>query len=154
MKDIVVLNREDVDSFWKLRFDLLNELGEICSDINLIELEQSTKGFFLSSINKNLICYGVVENNEIISTVSLCLFDRIPYPENLKGKEGYILNVYTCPGFRRQGLAKLLLQEIIIYANNHNINKLWLNSSKYGKCLYSSLGFICKNDEMVLMLKN
>lgn len=154
MKDIVVLNREDVDSFWKLRFDLLKEFGEICSDINLIELEQSTKDFFLSSINKNLICYGVVENNEIISIVSLCLFDRIPYPENLKGKEGYILNVYTCPGFRRQGLAKLLLQEIIIYANNHNINKLWLNSSKYGKCLYSSLGFICKNDEMVLMLKN
>lgn len=154
MKDIVVLNREDVDSFWKLRFGLLKELGEICSDINLIELEQSTKDFFLSSINKNLICYGVVENNEIISIVSLCLFDRIPYPENLKGKEGYILNVYTCPGFRRQGLAKLLLQEIIIYANNHNINKLWLNSSKYGKCLYSSLGFICKNDEMVLMLKN
>lgn len=154
MKDIVVLNREDVDSFWKLRLGLLKELGEICSDINLIELEQSTKDFFLSSINKNLICYGVVENNEIISIVSLCLFDRIPYPENLKGKEGYILNVYTCPGFRRQGLAKLLLQEIIIYANNHNINKLWLNSSKYGKCLYSSLGFICKNDEMVLMLKN
>lgn len=154
MKDIVVLNREDVDSFWKLRFGLLKELGEICSDINLIELEQSTKDFFLSSINKNLICYGVVENNEIISIVSLCLFDRIPYPENLKGKEGYILNVYTCPGFRRQGLAKLLLREIIIYANNHNINKLWLNSSKYGKCLYSSLGFICKNDEMVLMLKN
>lgn len=154
MKDIVVLNREDVDSFWKLRLGLLKELGEICSDINLIELEQSTKDFFLSSINKNLICYGVVENNEIISIVSLCLFDRIPYPENLKGKEGYILNVYTCPGFRRQGLAKLLLQEIIIYANNHNINKLWLNSSEYGKYLYSSLGFICKNDEMVLMLKN
>lgn len=154
MKDIVVLNREDVDSFWKLRFGLLKELGEICSDINLIELEQSTKTFFLSSINKNLICYGVVENNEIISIVSLCLFDRIPYPENLKGKEGYILNVYTCPGFRRQGLAKLLLQEIIIYANNHDINKLWLNSSEYGKYLYSSLGFICKNDEMVLMLKN
>lgn len=154
MKDIVVLNREDVDSFWKLRLGLLKELGEICSDINLIELEQSTKTFFLSSINKNLICYGVVENNEIISIVSLCLFDRIPYPENLKGKEGYILNVYTCPGFRRQGLAKLLLQEIIIYANNHDINKLWLNSSEYGKYLYSSLGFICKNDEMVLMLKN
>lgn len=154
MKDIVVLNREDVDSFWKLRLGLLKELGEICSDINLIELEQSTKDFFLSSINKNLICYGVVENNEIISIVSLCLFDRIPYPENLKGKEGYILNVYTCPGFRRQGLAKLLLQEIIIYANNHDINKLWLNSSEYGKYLYSSLGFICKNDEMVLMLKN
>ena len=95
MKDIVVLNREDVDSFWKLRLGLLKELGEICSDINLIELEQSTKTFFLSSINKNLICYGVVENNEIISIVSLCLFDRIPYPENLKGKEGYILNVYT-----------------------------------------------------------
>lgn len=73
--------------------------------------------------------------------------------ENLNGKEGYILNVFTSPEFRKKGLAKLLLQEIIRYANGHNINKLWLNSSEYGKHLYSSLGFISKSNEMELILK-
>lgn len=154
MRDIVTLSKENVDSFWKLRFDLLKELDEILSDTDLIELEKSTKNFFLSNINKTLICYGIVEDNEIIAIASLCLFKRIPYPENLKGKEGYILNVYTCPDYRKKGLAKLLLKEIITYANNHNIKKLWLNSSEYGKSLYSSLGFICRNNEMELILKN
>ena len=147
------MNHKDVNQFWKLRLCLLQELGEISTNTNLENLEKSTKEYFLSCINKSLICYGVIDNNEIISIVSMCLFNRIPYPENLKGKEGYILNVFTRPEFREQGLAKLLLQEIIKYANNHNIKKIWLNSSEYGKHLYSSFGFICKTNEMELILK-
>lgn len=149
---ITILNKGDVNTFWTLRLDLLRELGEISPNANLIELEKSTKEFFLSNINKNLICYGIIESNEIISIASLCLFDRIPYQENLKGKEGYILNVYTCPEFRKQGLAGILLQEIVKYAREYGIKRLWLNSSEYGKGLYSVYGFIGKNNEMELML--
>lgn len=151
--NIIILDKKDVNQFWKLRLCLLRELGEISTETNLIDLEKSTKEYFLSNINKSLICYGVIDAHKIISIVSLCLFNRIPYSENLNGKEGYILNVFTSPEFRKQGLAKLLLQEIIKYANCHNIKKLWLNSSEYGKHLYSSLGFICKSNEMELILK-
>lgn len=151
--NIITLNQKDVNHFWNLRVCLLRELGEISPKTNVQDLEISTKEYFLSNINKSLICYGVIDNDEIISIISLCLFNRIPYQENLIGKEGYILNVFTSPEFRRQGLAKLLLQEIIKYAKNNNIKRLWLNSSEYGKHLYSSLGFICKYNEMELILK-
>lgn len=151
--NIITLDQKDVNKFWDLRICLLRELGEISTKTNLTNLEKSTKEYFLSNINKSLICYGVVNNNDIISIASLCLFSRIPYQENLNGKEGYILNVFTSPEFRKKGLAKLLLQEIIRYSNGHNIKKLWLNSSEYGKHLYSSLGFISKSNEMELILK-
>lgn len=149
--NIITLNHKNVNQFWKLRLCLLRELGEISTETNLTDLEKSTKEYFLSNINKSLICYGIIDNDEIISIASLCLFNRIPYQENLIGKEGYILNVFTTPEFREQGLAKLLLQEIIKYAKNNDIKKLWLNSSEHGKNLYSSLGFVCKNNEMELI---
>ena len=150
--NIITLDQKDVNQFWRLRLCLLQELGEISTETNLTSIEKSTKEYFLSNINKSLICYGAIDRDEIISIASLCLFNRIPYQENLNGKEGYILNVFTSPEFRGKGLAKLLVQEIINYANKHNIKKLWLNSSEYGKHLYSSLGFICKNNEMELVL--
>ncbi|RHJ66900.1 N-acetyltransferase [Phocaeicola plebeius] len=149
--NIITLNHKNVNQFWELRLCLLRKLGEISTETNLTDLEKSTKEYFLSNINKSLICYGIIDNDEIISIASLCLFNRIPYQENLTGKEGYILNVFTTPEFREQGLAKLLLQEIIKYAKNNDIKKLWLNSSEHGKHLYSSLGFVCKNNEMELI---
>ena len=146
--NIITLNHKNVNQFWELRLCLLRKLGEISTETNLTDLEKSTKEYFLSNINKSLICYGIIDNDEIISIASLCLFNSIPYQENLTGKEGYILNVFTTPEFREQGLAKLLLQEIIKYAKNNDIKKLGLNSSEHGKHLYASLVFVCKNNEM------
>lgn len=62
------------------------------------------------------------------------------------------MNVYTYPEFRKQRLAGTLLQEIIKYAREQGIKRVWLNSSKYGKDLYSIYGFIEKDNEMELML--
>lgn len=98
--NITTLNHKNVNQFWELRLCLLRELGEISTETNLTDLEKSTKEYFLSNINKSLICYGIIDNDEIISIASLCLFNRIPYQENLTGKEGYILNVFTTPEFR------------------------------------------------------
>lgn len=81
----------------------MRELVEISTETNLANLEKSTKEYFLSNINKSLIYYGVIYSDEVISIVSLCLFKRILYQENLNGKEGYILNVFTSPEFRKKG---------------------------------------------------
>lgn len=77
--NIITLNHKNVNQFWKLRLCLLRELGEISTETNLTDLEKSTKEYFLSNINKSLICYGIIDNDEIISIASLCLFNRIPY---------------------------------------------------------------------------
>lgn len=147
-----MLSEKSADEFWQIRLKLFEELGEISTGANVSELESSTKAYFLSHINKDLICWGVSENKSIISTASLCLFERIPYQENMTGREGYILNVYTCPEFRNQGLAKLLINRIIEYASENGINRLWLHSSEKGKGLYLHKGFIDKVNEMELFL--
>lgn len=76
-----------------------------------------------------------------MSIASLNLFSRIPYLENLSGKEGYILNVYTVPTHRKQGMARMLINTIINYAKAHQIQRLWLNSSPQGRNIYENHGF-------------
>ncbi|MDE5967232.1 MAG: GNAT family N-acetyltransferase, partial [Lachnospiraceae bacterium] len=72
--------------------------------------------------------------------------------ENSSGLEGYILNIYTSPEFRKRGFANQILDNIIKYSQKNNIKRLWLNSSEQGKKLYEERGFIKKENEMEMFL--
>lgn len=150
--DILQLDEKCVDEFWRLRKELFEELGEIPQYIDTSELELATKQYFLSHINKDLISWGIVQMGKLVAIGSLCLFTRIPYKENLSGLEGYILNIYTSPQYRKYGYANQILDTIIEYSHKNNIKRLWLNYSENGKYLYKEMGFTQKNNEMELFL--
>ncbi|QBO36179.1 GNAT family N-acetyltransferase [Periweissella cryptocerci] len=151
---IIRMDEKSVNDFWQLRKQLFEELNEITSLEDTQKLENTTKEFYLSHINKDLICWGVIIENKIIASSSLCLFNRIPYQENLTGKEGYILNIYTCSNYRKQGIASQLLSEMKEYAKQNQINRLWLSSSDNGLALYKEHGFIEKNNELEIFIVN
>lgn len=146
------LDKKSVDEFCRLRIELFEELGEISKDDDISKLKSSTKQYYLSHINKDLICWGIFQKEKLVAIGSLCLFTRIPYKENLSGLEGYILNIYTSPQFRKCGFANKILDNIIEYSQKNNIKRLWLNSSKQGKKLYAKRGFSQKENEMELFL--
>ena len=63
----------------------------------------------------------------------------------------YVLNVYTYPEFRKQGLARQLMQTAIQWCRSEGFKILWLHASEYGRPMYESLGFMATN-EMKLVL--
>lgn len=151
-KEILQLDEKSVEDFLRLRIELFEELGEVPKGTDISELKLATKQYFLSHINKDLISWGIFSNGKLAAIGSLCLFTRIPYKENLNGLEGYILNIYTSPQFRRCGFANQILDNIIEYSHKENIKRLWLNSSAQGRHLYVEKGFIKKDNEMELFL--
>ena len=153
MKDeVLLLDEKLVDDFWRLRVELLKELGEVCQETDLIPLEAATKQYYLAHINKDLISWGIFQNEKLVAIGSLCLFSRIPYDENLSGLEGYFLNIYTSKQFRGNSFASQILDKIIEYSHKNNIKRLWLSSSVQGRQLYMKKGFAAKNNEMELLL--
>lgn len=140
------------DEFCKLRMKLFFELGEINLSTDIDSLEKATKDYYLLYIDRDLICWGIKNESKIAATASLCLFSRIPYEENKTGSEGYILNIYTLPEYRKKGFAKSLINEIIKYAEDNNIKRLWLDSSKEGRPVYLKKGFEEKNNVMEMFL--
>lgn len=143
---------DDVESFLNLRLNLFYELKEIELNEDIEDLKKSTRDYYLKNIDKNLISYGVFEEDKIVSIGSLCIFERIPYIENLSGKEGYILNIYTLPEHRKKGYGKNITEKLLEYSKDIGIKKLWLNASDEGKKLYTKLGFKEKNNEMEIFL--
>ena len=146
------LGIEDVEFFLDLRLKLFYELQEIDKNDNIENLKNSTKEYYLKNIDKSLITYGIFEENKIVSIGSLCLFERIPYMENISGREGYILNIYTLLEYRKKGYGKQITEKLIEHSKEIGIKKLWLNASEEGKKIYLKLGFKEKNNEMEIFI--
>jgi ribosomal protein S18 acetylase RimI-like enzyme len=67
-------------------------------------------------------------------------------------RRGNILNVYTRPDCRRQGLARRLTGAAVEWCRSHGIATVILHASDDGRALYRSLGFQPTN-EMRLTLE-
>ncbi|MGI5893611.1 MAG: GNAT family N-acetyltransferase [Candidatus Merdivicinus sp.] len=133
------LTREDCTEFVRLRMQLFLELGESSGNT---ALQNATGEYFFREIGKTLFCWGgVEEDGALAACASVCLFQRLPYAENLTGKEAYLLNVYTLPQYRGNGLATELIQQIQADMREYGIGRIWLNATDQGRKLYQKLGF-------------
>ena len=150
--EIVQLDEKAASDFWRLRKELFLELGEVSDETDISGLKAATERYYLSHINKDLLSWGIYQEEKIVAIGSLCLFSRIPYQENLSGSEAYILNIYTSEHFRKRGFASQVLDTIMEYGKQHDIKRLWLSSSEQGKSLYAGKGFVKKENEMELFL--
>jgi ribosomal protein S18 acetylase RimI-like enzyme len=61
-------------------------------------------------------------------------------------RRGNILNVYTEPGHRRQGMARALMQIALDWCAANQLDIVILHSSDDGRGLYESLGFEATNE--------
>ena len=58
--------------------------------------------------------------------------------------EGYITNIVVHPGYRRQGIAKALIKELLQYGERHELFRITLEVRKSNKkaiALYQHMGF-------------
>ena len=53
----------------------------------------------------------------------------------------HVVNVYTDPKHRRQGLARRLMHAILDWCKANGVEQVTLSSSEEGRALYESLGF-------------
>ena len=78
------------------------------------------------------------------------LREALPHPRGgnkvAEGRHAIILNVFTEPQWRRQGVALLLLQRIVDWARAEQIDRLVLHASEAGRSLYQQLGFVGTNE--------
>lgn len=87
-----------------------------------------------------------IDGNIVVAGADLWLIEGPPRPTNPKGKRGYILNVYTQPAYRRQGLARQLVEALLVWCYEATIPVVELHASPEGRHLYKMLGFLPTNE--------
>ena len=64
-----------------------------------------------------------------------------PGPRYVGNRLAFVYNVYTEPGHRRRGLARLIMETIHGWCRDEGITSMALNASLGGKSLYESMGY-------------
>ncbi|MHC5765163.1 MAG: GNAT family N-acetyltransferase [Nostoc sp.] len=145
-------NLQDLEALIELRLELLREAGEIKGDSDTTNLAEATRKYLGEKMPSGEFLAWVAEvDSQIIATSGLVFFQRPPYNGNLSGLEAYIMNVYTIPMWRGQGIATALLQEIISFVRTTEARRLWLHATEDGKRVYEKISFVATAKEMEIV---
>ena len=107
------------------------------------------------------IAYLVYDNETFIGAGGVSFYQVMPTYHNPTGKKAYIMNMYTAPAYRRQGIAfhtfrrqgiafhtlDLLVKDI----RKQGVSQIALEATEMGRPLYEKYGFVKIEDEMELI---
>ncbi|MBC3798146.1 GNAT family N-acetyltransferase [Acetobacterium tundrae] len=114
-------------------------------------IEQQLPEYFKKHIGKDMIAFIAKEQNKIVATALLLKIEKPANPRSITGIIGEVLSVYTCTKYRRQGIAKLLMEMLLSYSKEQKIDFIELKATEDGYSLYKDLGFVDEKISYALM---
>lgn len=93
-----------------------------------------------------LAWFAVDGEAQVAAGLGLWLMDWPPHMVGPGARRGNILNVYTRPESRRQGLARALMKNALEWCVANGIRAVILHASQDGRALYERLGFQPTNE--------
>jgi len=143
----------DVDAIAEHRARMFEEMGELSPEAFQILRAKSQERLGDLMTRGQYIGWFAVPTQQpetIAGGAGVQLRKVLPHPKEgnkvAEGRHAIILNVFTEPQWRRQGVALLLLQQIVAWARAEQIDRLILHASEAGRALYERLGFVDTNE--------
>lgn len=150
-------NQNDINDLVKLRIAyLLEDYGEIASD-KLSLISYNLPAYFHSHLNKDLFVFVCRDESILLGCCFLYISEKPSNPTFINGKTGTVMNVYTKPQYRKQGIAGKLIQLLLSQAEKLNLDFVELQATDAGYNLYKSIGFndvISKYHNMKYIIDN
>lgn len=99
--------------------------------------------------------FGVLaeHHGEIIANAGMTLLDWGPTRGDPNPCRGRIVNVFTVPAMRRQGIARSLVESLLKVGEQQGIQTFSLAASEEGTAIYQELGFLPYKNEMLRKLR-
>lgn len=132
----------DLDLLLKWRMTVLREVFSIPADYPTEDLEQENRQYYQVAIpaGTHIACFAYA-GNQIVGCGGVCIYQEMPSPDNTTGNCAYLMNIYTYPKVRKQGVGEAIVNWLVNQAIQRNISKIYLETSEAGKKLYEKIGF-------------
>ena len=140
---------DDIVLLTKTRIEVLRAANNLTSDIDMDEVERKTYEYYKEAFqNDTHTAYIVFEDNKFVGAGGVSYYQVMPTYHNPSGKKAYIMNMYTKPLYRRNGIAKRTLALLVEDAKKRGITSISLEATEIGRPLYEKFGFVQMKNEM------
>ena len=141
----------DIDELVRTRIIVLRAANKLSNDVDMSLVEKESYEYYKSALETGEhIAYLVYDNETFIGAGGVSFYKVMPTYHNPTGKKAYIMNVYTAPGYRRQGIAFHTLDLLVKDAKEQDMLQIALEATDMGRHLYERYGFVKMEDEMEL----
>ncbi|MBE5949046.1 MAG: GNAT family N-acetyltransferase [Lachnospiraceae bacterium] len=141
----------DLEILTKTRIEVLRAANQLSTDIDMSEVKKQSLEYYQNALkNDTHSAYLVFDGEAFVGAGGISYFQVMPTYHNPTGKKAYIMNMYTNPDYRRQGIAFKTLDLLVADAKERGITSISLEATDMGRPLYEKYGFVKMNDEMEL----
>ena len=141
----------DVDALIRLRLAFLAEVGQAPDTVG--QLDEALRSYFTTHLASGDFVSCLAESNgQVIATSGMVFHVHPPSVKNSNGRGAHIMNMYTLPAFRGEGIATTLLRQLLDLARQRQCTRVFLHALPLGKSIYVKAGFVPVEHEMQLNL--
>ena len=142
----------DIDELVKTRIIVLRAANKLSNDVDMSLVEKESYEYYKSALETGEhVAYLVYDNETFIGAGGVSFYQVMPTYHNPTGKKAYIMNMYTAPAYRRQGIAFHTLDLLVKDVRKQGVSQIALEATEMGRPLYEKYGFVKMEDEMELI---
>lgn len=143
---------EDIDELVRTRIIVLRAANKLFDDVDMSLVEKESFAYYKYALeSREHIAYLVYDDDTFIGAGGVSFYQVMPTYHNPTGKKAYIMNMYTAPEYRRQGIALHTLDLLVKDAKEQGVLQIALEATDMGRPLYERYGFVKMEDEMELV---
>ena len=138
---------EDLDTILHHRRSMFHDMGEGTAE-SLDRMVENTRPWLKRALADGSYKAWLAETDErkIAAGGGVLISSWPARPEDPNTRRALVLNVYTEPEYRRQGLAREIMLRIIQWLKEDGFRSVFLHASDDGRPLYEKLGFAPTNE--------
>jgi GNAT superfamily N-acetyltransferase len=133
--------RDDLETILHHRRRMCEDMGHRDAAV-LDGMVDDCRGILRRWLDEGVYRGWLVEREgAVVAGAGLIVSAWLPNAADTLSRRATILNVYTEPAHRRQGLARALMDRILLWCGQEGFRAVTLDASDDGRALYESMGF-------------
>ena len=143
-----IATEKDIELMMSSRLEMLREVNDLPADYQYSEdFVSESRKYFLEGDQETVLA---LEGGRVMGCATMCYISIMPTFSHPTGRRAHLMNVYTDPAARRQGVAYKMVSLLIESAWNRGATEISLDATEAGRPLYRKLGFTDSGECMVL----
>ena len=148
MVEYRIATNDDIELLMSSRLEMLRVVNELSEDyVYSDEIVRESRDYFLNGDHLTVLA---IDGGEVIGCASMSFMWIMPTFSHPTGRRAHLMNVYTRNEYRRQGIARKMVEMLIDATWAKGATEISLDSTVMGRPLYESLGFKNSTECMVL----
>ena len=151
MVEIRIATKDDIELLMSSRLEMLKVVNNLPADYEYSEeIVRESRDYFLNGDHVTVLA---IDGGEVVGCASMSFMWIMPTFSHPTGRRAHLMNVYTRSEYRRQGIARKMVNMLIDETWKRGATEISLDATTMGRPLYESLGFTNSTEGMVLTRK-